>query len=83
MESATMEEALLEFTLILILVNGFFAAAEISLVSSSVSRLQAMVAADHSGARRVLAPREDSQHTGRTEETASGFPNPQTGGCQE
>ena len=57
MESATMEEVLLEFTLILILVNGFFAAAEISVVSSSKSRLQAMVAADHSGARRELALR--------------------------
>ena len=55
------EEVLLEVTLILILilVNGFFAAAEISVVSSSRSRLQAMAAADHSGARRVLALRGD------------------------
>ena len=55
------EEILLEVTLILILilVNGFFAAAEISVVSSSRSRLQAMAAADHSGARRVLALRGD------------------------
>lgn len=55
------DEILLEFTLILILilVNGFFAAAEISVVSSSRSRLKAMAAADHSGARRVLAMRGD------------------------
>jgi len=55
------DEILLEFTLILILilVNGFFAAAEISVVSSSRSRLKAMAAADHSGARRVLALRGD------------------------
>jgi putative hemolysin len=61
MESAMMEEVLLEVTLILILmmVNGFFAAAEISVVSSSRSRLKAMAAADHSGARRVLALRGD------------------------
>ncbi|GMR11502.1 MAG: hemolysin family protein [Anaerolineae bacterium] len=56
-----MEEVLLEVTLILILilVNGFFAAAEISVISSSRSRLQAMAAADHGGARRVLALRGD------------------------
>ncbi|MCI0772405.1 MAG: HlyC/CorC family transporter [Chloroflexi bacterium] len=61
MELAMMEEILLEVSLILILilVNGFFAAAEISVVSSSRSRLQAMAAADHSGARRVLALRGD------------------------
>jgi len=61
MESAMMEEVLLEVTLILILilVNGFFAAAEISVVSSSRSRLQAMAAADDTGARRVLALRGD------------------------
>ena len=55
------DEILLEFTLILILilVNGFFAAAEISVVSSSRIRLKAMAAANHSGARRVLALRGD------------------------
>jgi len=55
------EEVLLEVTLILILilVNGFFAAAEISVVSSSRSRLKAMATANHSGARRVLALRGD------------------------
>ncbi len=57
MDSAMMEEVLLEVTLILILVDGFFAAVEISVVSSSNSRLQVMVAADHSGVRRALALR--------------------------
>lgn len=53
------EEILLEVSLILILklVDGFFAAVEISVVSSSNSRLQVMVAADHSGVRRALALR--------------------------
>ena len=58
-ELAMIEEILLEVSLILILklVNGFFAAVEISVVSASKSRLQALAAADHSGVRRVLALR--------------------------
>ncbi len=56
-----MDELLLEAGLILalILLNGFFAAAEIAVVSARRSRLQALAAAGHPGARRVLALRED------------------------
>jgi putative hemolysin len=56
-----MDEILLEVSLILglILLNGFFAAAEIAVVSARKSRLQALAAAGHPGARRVLALRED------------------------
>jgi len=57
-----MEEGLLEFAPILILVNGFFAATEIAVFSSRGSRLRAMAAADDSGGQRVLAPRENSEH---------------------
>ncbi|RME41963.1 MAG: HlyC/CorC family transporter [Chloroflexi bacterium] len=57
-----MDEILLEVGLILalILLNGFFAAAEIAVVSARKSRLQALAANDgHPGARRVLAFQQD------------------------
>jgi putative hemolysin len=56
-----MDEILLEVGLILalILLNGFFAAAEIAVVSARKSRLQALAANGHPGARRVLALRQD------------------------
>ncbi|MFQ5855891.1 MAG: hemolysin family protein, partial [Anaerolineae bacterium] len=56
-----MDGILLEVGLILalILLNGFFAAAEIAVVSARKSRLQALAANGHPGARRVLALRQD------------------------
>ncbi|HIQ04248.1 MAG TPA: HlyC/CorC family transporter [Anaerolineae bacterium] len=56
-----MDEILLEASMILalVLLNGFFAAAEIAVVSARKSRLQALAAAGHPGARRVLALRQD------------------------
>jgi len=56
-----MDEILLEVSLILalILLNGFFAAAEIAVVSARGSHLQALVTAGHTGARRVLTLRQD------------------------
>ena len=51
-----MDEILLEVSLILalILLNGFFAAAEIAVISARRGRLQALAADGHAGARRVL-----------------------------
>ncbi len=56
-----MSEILLEISLILtlILLNGFFAAAEIAVVSARRSRLQALAAEGHVGAQRVLALQRD------------------------
>ena len=56
-----MDEILLETSLILVLIllNGFFAAAEIAVVSARKSRLQALAAAGHPGAQRALALRQD------------------------
>ncbi len=56
-----MDEILLEVSLILalILLNGFFAAAEIAVVSARRSRLQVLAAEGHPGAQRVLALQQD------------------------
>jgi len=56
-----MDKILLEVSLILalILLNGFFAAAEMAVVSTRRSRLQALAADGHPDARRVLALQQD------------------------
>ena len=56
-----MDEILLEVSLILalILLNGFFAAAEIAVVSARRGRLQVLAAEGHPGAQRVLALQHD------------------------
>ncbi len=56
-----MDEILLEVSLILalILLNGFFASAEVAVVSARRGRLQALAAGGQPGARRVLALQQD------------------------
>jgi putative hemolysin len=56
-----MNEILLEVSLILVLIllNGFFAATEMAVVSARKSRLQALAGDGHRGARRVLALQQD------------------------
>ncbi|HEY64871.1 MAG TPA: HlyC/CorC family transporter [Caldilineae bacterium] len=56
-----MEEILLEVSLILILIllNGFFAAAEIAVISARRGRLQVLASEGHPGAQRVLALQQD------------------------
>lgn len=56
-----MDEIFLEASLILILIllNGFFAAAEIAVISARRGRLQALAAGGHLAAQRALALRQD------------------------
>src|SRR5580658_3604677 len=49
----------LAIVLLLILVNGFFAMAEIALVSARPARLQALVADDSAGAKAALELKAD------------------------